>query len=100
MSGMSFNPDREGFADLALDFERSTGMVSEGADNNTNRYLSIAVAKEALAIYVKTDNPLKGLTLFQVDALFSSTRKCGYPFYRSSTFHVDFNICPMGAAMR
>ena len=39
----------------------------------------IRVAIDALAVYVHKDNPIKGLTLPQVDAIFSSTRKCGYP---------------------
>jgi phosphate transport system substrate-binding protein len=34
---------------------------------------------DMLAVYVHKDNPLKGLTLQQVDAIFSSTRKGGYP---------------------
>lgn len=38
----------------------------------------IRAAIDALAVYVHKDNPLKGLTLPQVDAVFSSTRKCGY----------------------
>lgn len=37
----------------------------------------IAVAIDALAVYVNKDNPIKGLTIPQVDAIFSSTRKCG-----------------------
>ncbi len=37
----------------------------------------IAVAIDALAVYVHKDNPIKGLTFSQVDAIFSSTRKCG-----------------------
>jgi phosphate transport system substrate-binding protein len=39
----------------------------------------IAVAIDALAVFVHKDNPLAGLTLQQVDALFSSTRTCGGP---------------------
>lgn len=39
----------------------------------------IAVAIDALAVYVHKDNPIKGLTMSQVDAIFSSTRKCGAP---------------------
>jgi phosphate transport system substrate-binding protein len=34
---------------------------------------------DMLAIYVHKDNPIKSLTLQQVDAIFSSTRKAGYP---------------------
>jgi phosphate transport system substrate-binding protein len=38
----------------------------------------IAVAIDALAVYVHKDNPIQGLTIPQVDAVFSATRKCGY----------------------
>jgi len=38
----------------------------------------IRVAIDALAVFVHKDNPIKGLTLPQVDAIFSATRKCGY----------------------
>ncbi|MDD2724718.1 MAG: phosphate ABC transporter substrate-binding protein PstS family protein [Methylovulum sp.] len=38
----------------------------------------VPVAVDALAVFVNKDNPLKGLTIDQVDAIFSSTRKCGY----------------------
>jgi phosphate transport system substrate-binding protein len=34
---------------------------------------------DMLAVYVHKDNPIKGLTLQQVDAIFSKTRKGGYP---------------------
>jgi phosphate transport system substrate-binding protein len=39
----------------------------------------VAVAIDALAVYVHKDNPVKGLTMPQVDAIFSATRKCGHP---------------------
>jgi phosphate transport system substrate-binding protein len=38
---------------------------------------AIPVAIDALAVYVHKDNPIKGLTIADVDAIFSSTRKCG-----------------------
>ena len=38
---------------------------------------AIGVAIDALAVWVNKDNPIKGLTLEQVDGIFSSTRKCG-----------------------
>lgn len=38
----------------------------------------IAVAIDALAVYVHKDNPIQGLSMAQVDAVFSATRKCGY----------------------
>jgi len=40
---------------------------------------AIGVAIDALAVYVHKDNPLQGLTIAQVDAIFSATRKCGHP---------------------
>jgi len=39
----------------------------------------LRVAIDALAVYVHKDNPLKSMSLSQVDAIFSSTRKCGGP---------------------
>ena len=38
---------------------------------------AIGVAIDALAVFVNKDNPVKGLTMAQVDGVFSSTRKCG-----------------------
>ena len=38
---------------------------------------AIRVAIDALAVYVNKDNPIKGMTIPDVDAVFSSTRKCG-----------------------
>ena len=38
----------------------------------------VGVAIDALAVYVNKDNPIKGMTIAEVDAVFSSTRKCGF----------------------
>ena len=38
---------------------------------------AVAVAIDALAVFAHKDNPVKGLSIPQVDAIFSSTRKCG-----------------------
>ena len=38
---------------------------------------AIPVAIDALAVFAYKDNPIKGLSIEQVDAIFSSTRKCG-----------------------
>lgn len=38
---------------------------------------AVPVAIDALAVYVHKDNPIKGLSIQDVDAIFSSTRKCG-----------------------
>ncbi len=39
---------------------------------------AIPVAIDALAVYVNKENPVKGLSIPQVDAIMSSTRKCGH----------------------
>lgn len=38
---------------------------------------AVRVAIDALAVFAHKDNPIEGLTIPQVDAIFSSTRKCG-----------------------
>ena len=38
---------------------------------------AIPVAIDALAVFVHKDNPIKGLSIPQVDAIFSANRKCG-----------------------
>lgn len=38
---------------------------------------AVPVAIDVLAIYVNKDNPIKGMTIAQADAVFSATRKCG-----------------------
>ena len=39
----------------------------------------VRVAVDALAIFAHKDSPLKGLTMAQIDAMFSTTRKLGAP---------------------
>jgi phosphate transport system substrate-binding protein len=39
---------------------------------------AVPVAIDALAVFVNKDNPIKGLNMAQIDAVFSSTRKCGF----------------------
>src|SRR3972149_772809 len=39
----------------------------------------VSVAIDCLAVYVHKDNPIKGLTMQQVDGIFSKTRKSGSP---------------------
>jgi phosphate transport system substrate-binding protein len=50
---------------------------------------AIAVAIDALAVYVNKDNPLQGLTIPQLDAIFSATRKCAYNEDLSSWGQLD-----------
>jgi phosphate transport system substrate-binding protein len=40
---------------------------------------AIPVAIDALAVYVHKDNPIAGMTIPQVDAIFSSNQRCGGP---------------------
>ncbi|MDP2169861.1 MAG: phosphate ABC transporter substrate-binding protein PstS family protein [Rhodocyclaceae bacterium] len=40
---------------------------------------AVPAAIDALAVYVNKDNPIKGLSLQQVDAIMSATRKCAAP---------------------
>ncbi|PCJ22557.1 MAG: phosphate-binding protein [SAR86 cluster bacterium] len=39
---------------------------------------AIPVAIDALAVYVHKDNPIEGLSIPQIDAIFSSNQRCGY----------------------
>lgn len=38
---------------------------------------AVPVAIDALAVYVHKDNPIEGMSIQEVDAVFSSTRRCG-----------------------
>ncbi len=59
----------------------SRAMKSEELKAFENKYgykpTAIAVAIDALAVFVNKDNPIKGLSMEQVDGIFSSTQKCG-----------------------
>jgi len=59
----------------------SRAMKGEEIDAFEKKYgykpTEIKVSIDALAVFVHKDNPLKGLTLQQVDSIFSSTRKAG-----------------------
>ncbi|MEE4637195.1 MAG: phosphate ABC transporter substrate-binding protein PstS family protein [Wenzhouxiangella sp.] len=39
----------------------------------------LGVAVDLLAVYVNRDNPIEGLSIPQVDAIFTETRRCGHP---------------------
>ena len=61
----------------------SRTMKNEEVDAFEERFgykpTPIRVAVDALAVFVHKDNPLEKLTLTQVDAVFSKTRRCGAP---------------------
>jgi phosphate transport system substrate-binding protein len=60
----------------------SREMSSKEIDAFEKKYgykpTGIKVAIDALAVFVHKDNPVKGLSLPQVDAIFSKTRKAGF----------------------
>jgi hypothetical protein len=59
----------------------SRKMKDKELESFENRFgckpTAIPVAIDALAEYVNKDNPIKGMRIADVDAVFSSTRKCG-----------------------
>lgn len=60
----------------------SRAMKSKEIDEFEKRFgykpVQLRTSIDMLAVYVHKDNPIKGLTLQQVDAIFSKTRKGGY----------------------
>ena len=48
-------------------------------DRHGYKPMVIRVAIDAMAIYVNKDNPIRGMTIDEVDAVFSTTRRCGAP---------------------
>lgn len=60
----------------------SRGLKAEEIEAFERRFgykpTTLPTAIDMLAVYVNKDNPLEGLTLPQVDAIFSKTRKLGY----------------------
>jgi phosphate transport system substrate-binding protein len=46
--------------------------------------LRITVALDAVGIYVHRDNPLRGITMQQLDAMFSTSRKCAAGWFTDS----------------
>lgn len=61
--------------------QMKSGEVKEFEDKFGYKPTFLATAIDMLAVFVHKDNPIakKGLTLQQLDAMFSSTRKGGYP---------------------
>ncbi len=81
----TFSNFEKGQADIAFGFnpfpeKRSTRKIEVLKNPSGQDILSIQIGKTGLMILTHRANPLKGLTLFQADAIFSSERKCGYPF--------------------
>lgn len=68
----------EGTANLGpMSREMKDDELEAFEDKYSYKPTAIPVAIDALAVLVNKDNPIKGLTMEQVDAIFSSTNKCG-----------------------
>lgn len=63
---------------LATSRELLDSEIKQFAAQHGYEPLAIPVAVDAVALYVHKDNPLPGLTLDQVDAIFSTTRNRGF----------------------
>ena len=70
----------EGTANLAPMSRAPRGSEQQAFEEKHGYPMTvIGVAIDALAVYVNKDNPIQGLSLPQVDAMFSATRRCGAP---------------------
>jgi phosphate transport system substrate-binding protein len=68
----------EGTSNLGpMSREMKDDEIEAFEDKNGYKPTAIPVAVDALAVMVNKDNPIKGLSMEQVDAIFSSTLKCG-----------------------
>lgn len=68
----------EGTANLGpMSRKMKDGELSAFEQKYGYKPTAIPVAVDALAVFVHKDNPIKGLTMAQVDAIFSVTRLCG-----------------------
>lgn len=68
----------EGTAQFApMSREMRAGEIAAFEQRHGYAPTAIGVAIDALAVFVHKDNPIEGLTMQQVDAIFSSTRQCG-----------------------
>ncbi len=61
----------------------SRAMKPEEMDKIEDKYgfqpTRIRTALDTIGVYVNKDNPIKSLSLPEIDAIFSKARKCGYP---------------------
>ena len=57
--------------------EMKSKEIAAFEKRNGYKPLAVPVAIDTLAVFVHADNPVKGLSIDQVDSIFSSTRRCG-----------------------
>ncbi|OPX55668.1 phosphate ABC transporter substrate-binding protein, PhoT family [Oceanospirillum multiglobuliferum] len=68
----------EGTANLGPMSRKMKDKELEAFENKHGyKPVAVPVAIDALAVFVHKDNPIQGMSIDQVDAIFSSTRKCG-----------------------
>ncbi len=68
----------EGTANLGPMSRKMKDKELEAFENKHGyKPVPVPVAIDALAVFVHKDNPIKGMSIKDVDAVFSSTRKCG-----------------------
>jgi phosphate transport system substrate-binding protein len=63
---------------LATSRELFDAEIKEFVAQHGYEPMAVPVAVDAVALYVHKDNPISGLTLDQIDAMFSTTRNRGY----------------------
>lgn len=69
----------EGTANLGpMSREMKSEEIAAFESRHGYKPTAIPVAIDAMAVYVHKDNPLACLSIPQVDAIFSATRRCGY----------------------
>jgi phosphate transport system substrate-binding protein len=66
------------FPFIATSRELFDAEIKEFVTQHGHEPMAVPVAVDAVALYVYKDNPLPGLTLDQIDAMFSTTRNRGY----------------------
>lgn len=70
----------EGTANLApMSRAMRDSEIRSFEDRHGYQPYAVPVAIDMVAVYVNKDNPIEGMTLAQVDAVFSETRRCGHP---------------------
>ncbi len=69
----------EGTSNLGPMSRRMTqGEIAAFESKHGYKPTEIGVAIDSLAVYVHKDNPIAGMTIPEVDAIFSATRSCGH----------------------
>ncbi len=78
-SNLSSSKENGPRIEFVIGTEKTTPLDDTNATRTDEREYMV-LGKPALAIYVNEANPLKGLTIGQIDAIFSQKRACGFPF--------------------